>query len=79
MSFDEQPGLSLIQKFGCTAYAIIGGLISFYLMVAASVGDCASENDCPSDTTRALMFYGAPLLTLAGGALLIRYFTRDQN
>lgn len=78
MSFSDQR-LSNLQKFGWAAYVVVGGLISFYMMVGAALGDCSSENDCISETTRAIMFYGTPLFTLAGGVLLIRYFMRDKD
>lgn len=79
MSFNAQPGLSLGQKAGCAIYVLFGGLISAFFMLNAALGDCASEGECLSETTRAAMFYGTPLLTIAGGMLLIRYFMRDKN
>ncbi|WP_370188775.1 hypothetical protein [Qipengyuania sp.] len=79
MSFSETSGLTVPQKLSCAAYAVFGGLISFYLMVGAALADCTSENDCISEATRAIMFFGAPLLTLAGGVFLTRYFMRDKD
>ena len=78
MNFSEKTGLSVAQKLGCATYAVVGGLIAFYMMVGAALGDCSSENDCINETTRAIMFYGTPLLTLVGGLLLTQYFMRDK-
>ena len=79
MSFADRSALTSAQKLGCAAYMVIGGLTSFYLMVGAALGDCASKADCIDETARAMMFYGTPLITLAGGVLLIRYFMRDRK
>ena len=78
MNFSGKTGLSVAQKFGCATYAVVGGLISFYMMVGSALDNCSSENDCISETTRAIMFYGTPLLILADGLLLTRYFMRDK-
>ena len=78
MSYSDLK-LSLAQKLGCAIYAAIGGLISFYMMVGAALGDCTSENECISEATRAVMFYGTPLLTLVGGVMLTKYFMRDKE
>ncbi len=79
MSFKDASRFTSLQKLGCAAYAIVGILVSLVFMGSAALGDCPSENDCISETTRALMFYGAPLLTLLGGVLLARFFMRDKD
>ena len=79
MSFSDRPALTALQKLGCTAYVVVSGLIVFSLMVNAALGDCASEGDCITETTRALMFYGSPILALAGGVLLARFMMRERD
>lgn len=79
MSFGDQYGFTPAQKLGCAAYAVIGGLITFYFMASAALGDCPSKDACISKAMRDLMFFGTPLVTLVGGVLLTRYFMRDKN
>lgn len=79
MSFSDRPGLTNSQKAGCALYAIFGGFLSFTAMVSAALGDCPSEGNCVSETTRAILFYGVPLAVIMGGALLTRHFMRDKN
>jgi hypothetical protein len=69
-----------LPKLGCSIlYLVFGALISLFFMINAALGDCPTENDCISETTRALMFYGVPLMLAVGGVLLIRLFMRDKN
>ena len=77
MSFSDQPGLTVWQKLGCAAYVVGSGWIVFSLMLNAALGDCASEGECITETTRAIMFYGSPILALAGGVLLTKFMMRD--
>lgn len=79
MSFSDRPGLTGAQKLGCVAYVLVSGWIVLSLMLNAAMGDCASENECISETTRALMFYGSPALALVGGVLLTKFMMRDRG
>lgn len=79
MSYSDRSKLTVGQNLGFATYAIFGGLISFYSMVGAALADCASDRGCISETTRAMMFYGVPLVTFVGGMLLTRYFMRDKE
>ncbi len=80
MSFSNQSGLTVAQKIGCVLYAVISGLTVAFMMGNAVLGDCAYHDDgCLSQSGRAFMFYGAPLLALVGGALLLLRMTRDSD
>ncbi len=79
MSFSDRPGLTIPQRFGCVAYVVASGFIVAICMLNAALGDCISENECISETTRAVMFYGSPLVALLGGVLLIKLMMRDKN
>ena len=79
MSFSDRPGLTAWQKLGCAAYVVISGWIVLSLMLNAALGDCASENECIAETTRAMMFYGSPVLALVGGVLLTKFMMRDRD
>jgi hypothetical protein len=57
----------------------VSGLVAFFFMLNAALGDCASKGECISETTRAVMFYGSPLLALVGGVLLTQYMMRDRD
>jgi hypothetical protein len=79
MPFSDKPGLTNPQKAGSALYALLGGFVSLGAMGSAALGDCVSEGDCMSETTRAILFDGVALVVLMGGALLIRHFTRDNR
>lgn len=79
MSFSDRPGLTGWQRLGCAAYVVVSGWIVSGLMLNAALGDCASENECITETTRALMFYGSPVLALIGGVLLTKFMMRDRD
>lgn len=80
MSFVDQKGLSFGQLAGCAAYFIVGGVAVAYFWLNAALGDCPAQNEnCMSDATRALMFYGAPVIVLLGGVLLVRHMMRDKD
>jgi len=79
VSFSGKPGLTNPHKAGCALYVLFGGFVSFIAIISAALGDCQSEGDCISETTRAILFYGVPLAVLMGGALMIRHSMRDKN
>ena len=79
MSFSDRPGLTAWQKLGCAVYVVISGWIVSSLMLTAALGDCASENECITEATRAMMFYGSPMLALIGGVLLTKFMMRDRD
>ena len=38
--------------------------IALYFMAAASLGDCAPDVNCVSETGRGIMFFGSPIAAL---------------
>ncbi len=41
--------------------SLVVGVVVLFLMAAAALGDCPSEDLCLSEATRKLMFYGSPV------------------
>ncbi|WP_265530612.1 hypothetical protein [Sphingomicrobium marinum] len=56
--------MSIAKRFGCVTYVIVALGTSGYFMMLSALGDCASDGPCFTETERALMFYGVPLIAL---------------
>lgn len=77
MSYSGKPDGQKIA--GCFLYVLASALIVGFLAVNAAMGDGPTETEYMSGTTRLLMFPGSLIVAIAGGFLLFRYMTRDED
>jgi hypothetical protein len=66
------------KSLGCIAIGL--GLLPpvLFFLANAALGDCPTGNDCMSETTRALMFYGSPIAWLVVMAFVYRGLSKDS-
>ena len=77
MSYTGKPDGQ--QVAGCILYILASSFVVGFLAINAAMGDCPTDENCLSETTRLLMFPCSLVVAILGGIVLLRLTTRDKE